>query len=78
MPLPDFFASSDVPPAADALAETVDVPAEDDVNVTAPPALKDRNVVANALSSTTFTPMPMPTAESPAAFAPADVTEAPV
>ena len=57
--------------AADALDVTVEVEALEAVNDTAPPAFKDRAVVAAALSLTTATPMPIPTAVSPAAFAPA-------
>ena len=58
-------------------ADGIDVPDDDDATLTAPPADSERLNVANALSSTTFTPIPIPAALSPDAFAPADVTVEP-
>jgi hypothetical protein len=78
-PLGDFDASSDVPPAADALAVAVDTALDDAVKLTTPPdAVIDRVVVAVAESFATLTAMPIPAAVAPADFAPAFDTVAPV
>ena len=65
--MPDEL-SIDEPPAADADAVALVVASELAMNVTAPPAVIDCDVIAVALSVVTATPIAIPTAFVPAAL----------